>query len=128
MLCQLSNCCLGQCVDWCADRGRRAVRKNGGLNRGKRCDDMWTCRCFLLLPLPLLLFFFFFVVIFVTSKNFSVVRNTGNQHQTNKHLPLAPLQKICRIRQMKKKIHKQPPKQQCGLAQYIMNMNEYTAK
>jgi len=29
---------------------------------------------------------------------------------------------------MKKKIHKEPQKQQCGLAQYIMNMDEYTTK
>jgi len=38
----LSYCCMGRYVDWCADRGRRAVGWNGGLNRGKRCDDMWV--------------------------------------------------------------------------------------
>lgn len=27
---------------WCADRERIAVRLNGGLNRGRRCDDMWV--------------------------------------------------------------------------------------
>jgi hypothetical protein len=41
MLCRLSDRCLDCCVDWCADRGRRAARRNGGLNRRKRCDDMW---------------------------------------------------------------------------------------
>jgi hypothetical protein len=29
-------------MDGCSDRGRRAVRRNGGLNRRKRCDDMWV--------------------------------------------------------------------------------------
>ena len=38
----LSFCGLGRFMDWCADRGRRAVRWNGGLNKGKRCDDMWV--------------------------------------------------------------------------------------
>jgi hypothetical protein len=32
--------CLGRYVDWCADRGRRAVRWNRGRNRGKGCDDV----------------------------------------------------------------------------------------
>jgi len=40
MLCWLSDCYLVRCVDCCADRGRRAVRQNGGLNRRKRCDDV----------------------------------------------------------------------------------------
>jgi hypothetical protein len=29
-------------VDWRAERGRRAVRKNGRRNRGERCDDVWV--------------------------------------------------------------------------------------
>ena len=42
MLWRLSDCCLGRCVEWSADRGRRAVRRNGGLNAGRRCDVMWV--------------------------------------------------------------------------------------
>jgi hypothetical protein len=33
----LGYCCLGRCVVWCADRGRRAVSRNGELNRAKSC-------------------------------------------------------------------------------------------
>ena len=33
MLRRLSDCHVGRRLEWCADRGRRAVRRNGGLNR-----------------------------------------------------------------------------------------------
>jgi len=39
---RLSDRYQGWCVDGCADRGRRAVRKNGWLNGGRWCDVMWV--------------------------------------------------------------------------------------
>ena len=42
MLRRLSDCRLGPCVEWCTDRGRTAVRRNGGLNRGSSCAVMWV--------------------------------------------------------------------------------------
>jgi hypothetical protein len=40
LLWQLSDCCLGRCVDGCAVRGRRVVKRNVGLKRGRRCDGI----------------------------------------------------------------------------------------
>ena len=42
---RLSDCCLGRCVNLCAERGRGAVRRKGELNKLGRLSDCCLGRC-----------------------------------------------------------------------------------